>query len=125
MRNWYRAFTAIQCCFQLKTYQSLSQMKYSATAPLLISSDAPASPKDPPAPRSITQVEGTGKRQGAKREGENGMSQVVTMPVPNFSILAPDLEGNAVHVLRRECPPVSALFWILGRIRLELEMTLH
>jgi hypothetical protein len=53
------------------------------------------------------------------------MSQFVAMPVPDFSILVPDLEGNTVHVLRRDCLSVSVLFWISGRIRLELEMTLH
>ncbi len=53
------------------------------------------------------------------------MSQFVAMPVPRFSMLIPDLEGDAVHVLRRDSLPVSALFWILGRLELELEMTLH
>ena len=30
------------------------------------------------------------------------MSQFVAMPVPDFSILVPDLEGDAIHVLRRD-----------------------
>jgi hypothetical protein len=30
------------------------------------------------------------------------MSQFVAMPAPRFSMLIPDLEGDAVHVLRRD-----------------------
>ena len=53
------------------------------------------------------------------------MSQLVAMPVPNRSIVVPDLEGKVVHIRRCGCLPVSMLFWILVGIRLELEMTLH
>src|SRR6266478_4159200 len=66
----YWAFTVIRRCFQLKTSKPLSQMEYCATAPLFTSSDVSGFPKDPRAPRSITQVRGTGKRQGTKPEGE-------------------------------------------------------
>src|SRR6267143_624246 len=53
----YGAFTAIQRCFQLKTSQSLSRMKYSVIASLPTPSDAPESQRILRHPRSITQVE--------------------------------------------------------------------
>ncbi len=62
-------------------------------------------------PRSITQVWGTGKRQGTKPEAQSGMSSFVAIKVLNLSS---GIEIGARLTRKHTWMTVPTLFWIGG-----------